>query len=134
MYCNFRTDRYKGKIKLYGDRGENGGYIKFFLKWFNTGTYHTLVQALQMDAEKFQRYLREQFAKVLFLVEEPKWVVMRSPNDMSMTSYLMSFFGFPYPAWCTDAAKIATWSGRNSRTASVCHTCVHVNTLIDNII
>ena len=44
------------------------------LKREEQGTYHRLVQELQLDAEKFQSYFRlsrEQFAQVLFLVEEP---------------------------------------------------------------
>ena len=47
---------------------------------------------------------------------------------MDWDVFLTSFSGFPYPAWCTDAAKIATWSERNSRilSVSVCRTRVHV--------
>ena len=48
--------------------------------------------------------------------------------------FLVSFSGFPYPAWCTDAAKISTWSDRNSCTLSEfrIRIHVHVNTLINN--
>ena len=41
------------------------------------------------------------------------------PNNMDMTSYLTSFSGFPYVAWYSDAAKIATWNDRNSSILSV---------------
>ena len=74
-----------------------------------------------------------QFPRGMLLDLNPTWIGEWSHN-MDMVLFLVSFSGFPYPAWCTDATKISTWSDRNSCTLSEfrIRIHVHVNTLINN--
>ena len=77
------------------------------------GAYQHLVRELQGDGERFQQYFRltrEQFAQVLFLVEEDLVKHSRCCHQNSGNSPTGDvIFGISHPNSHSHAAPIATW-------------------------